>query len=55
MARRLDILTEAGPGRALIKIYHDLRPNAQGKWILSFVPDVNYVSVNAVEVEQQSP
>jgi len=44
-----------GPARALIKTYHDLRPNAQGKLILSFVPDVNYASVDAIEVEEEAP
>jgi len=52
---RLDIVKEAGPARAFIKTYHDLRPNAQGKLILSFVPDVNYASVDAVEVEEEAP
>jgi Malectin domain len=55
LTRRLDILKEAGPAHALLKTYHDLRPNAQGKLILSFVPDVNYASVDAVEVEQEAP
>jgi hypothetical protein len=51
----MDIVKEAGSGRALIKVFHGLRPNAQGKLILSFVPDVNYASVDAVEVEQETP
>jgi len=55
LTRRLDIVKEAGPARALIKTYHDLRPNAQGKLTLSFVPDINYASVNAIEVEEESP
>lgn len=42
-----------GPGRALVKPYHGLRPNAQGKLIVFFVPDVNYASVNAVEVKEE--
>ena len=55
LTRRLDILESAGYGQALIKTYHGLRPNAQGKLILDFVPDVNYASVNAVEVEEEMP
>ena len=55
LTRRLDIVEAAGPGRALIKTYHGLRPNAQGKLILSFVPDVNYASINAVEVDEEAP
>jgi len=46
---------EAGSGRALVKTYHGLRPNAQGKLIVSFVPDVNYASVDAVELEEETP
>ena len=55
LTRRLDIVKEAGSGRALVKTYHGLRPNAQGKLIVSFVPDVNYASVDAVELEEETP
>jgi len=55
LTRRLDIVKEAGPAHALIKTYHGLRPNAQGKLVLSFVPDVNYASVDAVEVQEEAP
>jgi hypothetical protein len=55
LTRNLDIVDAAGSGRALVETYHGLRPNAQGKLIVSFVPDVNYASVDAVEVEQQTP
>jgi len=55
LTRRLDIVKEAGPAHALVKTYRDLRPNAQGKLTLSFVPDVNYASVDAIEVEQDTP
>ena len=55
LTRNLDIAEDAGSGRALIKTYHGLRPNAQGKLIVSFVPDVNYASVDALEVEEQTP
>jgi hypothetical protein len=55
LTRDLDIAETAGSGRALVKTYHGLRPNAQGKLIVSFVPDVNYASVDAVEVEEETP
>ena len=55
LTRRLDIVKEVGSGRALGKTYHGLRPNAQGKLIVSFVPDVNYASVDAVELEEETP
>jgi hypothetical protein len=54
LTRNLDIVEAAGPGRALVKTYHGLRPNAQGKLVVSFVPDVNYASVDAVEVEEET-
>ena len=55
LTRRLDIVKEAGSGHALIKTYHGLRPNAQGKLIVSFIPDVNYATVDAVEVDEEAP
>jgi hypothetical protein len=55
LARMVDISSEVGPGRALVKVYRGLRPNAQGKLVVSFVPDVNYASVDALEVEQERP
>jgi len=55
LTRNLDILEAAGSARAFMKTYHGLRPNAQGKLLVSFVPDVNYASVDAVEVEEETP
>ena len=55
LTRNLDIVGAAGSGRALVKTYHGLLPNAQGKLIVSFVPDVNYASVDALEVEEETP
>lgn len=48
--RNLDILKEADPNRALVKRFHGLRPTAQGKLNLDFVPVLNYASVFAIEV-----
>ncbi len=53
LARREDIYREAGAGHALVKVFQGLHPNAQGKLIVSFVPDVNYASVDAVKLEQE--
>jgi hypothetical protein len=36
------------------RTFHGVTPNAQGKIVLSFVPVVNYASVNAIEVEDES-
>jgi Malectin domain len=50
LLRNLDILSEVGPNQALIKRFHRLRANAQGKLNFEFVPVVNYASVFAIEV-----
>jgi hypothetical protein len=55
LARNMDIAKEVGPGRAYKRIFHGLHPNAQGKLLVSLVPDVNYASVDAVEVEEEEP
>ena len=51
---RLDIYKEVGADRALVKTFHHVRPNAQGKLLLSMVPVHNFASVNAIEVEDES-
>jgi hypothetical protein len=55
LTRSLDIVEVVGSARALVKTYHGLRPNAQGKLIVSFVPDINYASVDALEVDEETP
>ena len=45
-----DIFKEAGADKALVKRFHGLKPNAQGKLDLEFVPVLNYASVFAIEV-----
>ena len=54
LIRSLDILKEAGPNHALIKKFRGLRPTAQGKLNLEFVPVINYASVFAIEVVDES-
>jgi DNA-binding winged helix-turn-helix (wHTH) protein len=54
LGRNLDIYKEVGANRALLKTFHRLRPNAQGKLLLSFVPVRNYASLYALEVEDES-
>jgi hypothetical protein len=34
----------------VVREFRGIRPNAQGKIVLSFAPVVNYAAVNAVEV-----
>ncbi len=46
-----DIFREAGgANRAIEKSFRGLKPDAQGKLLLSFVPVQNYACVNAIEV-----
>jgi Malectin domain len=51
LAHNFDIFKEAGgPERAVDRTFRNLRPNAQGKLVISFVPVENYACVNAIEV-----
>jgi hypothetical protein len=51
LLRNFDVFAEAGKSnRAWNKTFAGLRPNAQGKLLLSFVPVTNYAIVNAIEV-----
>ncbi len=51
LLRNFDIYrTAGGPDRPIVKTFHGLTPNAQGKLVLSFVPVENYASLNAIEV-----
>jgi hypothetical protein len=55
LLRNFDIFRAAGgPQRAIEKSFHGLVPNAQGKIELAFVPVVNYASINAIEVVDES-
>ena len=55
LLRNFDILkTAGGMNRALVKTFHGLTPNAQGKLEVSFVPVHNYASLYAVEVLDES-
>jgi len=55
LLRNFDIFRAAGGAqRAIEKSFRGITPNAQGKIVLSFVPVVNYASVNAIEVVDES-
>lgn len=47
---KFDIFAEAGGDHELKKTFYGLHPNAQGKLVFSFDPEVNYASLFAVEV-----
>jgi hypothetical protein len=40
----------AGAFRPVVREFHDLHPNGQGKLLLSFSPRVNYAEIRAIEV-----
>ncbi len=55
VARNFDIFKAAGgEGRPVEKSFSGIRPNAQGKIILSFVPVVGMACVNGIEVTDES-
>ncbi|HEV2417605.1 MAG TPA: malectin domain-containing carbohydrate-binding protein [Terriglobia bacterium] len=55
LLRNFDVFKQAGAeNRALEETFNGLKPNAQGKLVLEFVPVVNYASVNAIEVVDES-
>ncbi|MCW5962484.1 MAG: hypothetical protein KIT83_00490 [Bryobacterales bacterium] len=51
-----DIFQQAGGGdKPLIREFRGVKPNAQGKLLLQFVPRQNYAMLNALEVLDESP
>ena len=55
LLRDFDVAKEAGgPNRAIVKVFEDIEPNAQGNIALEFVPMRNYAEVNAIEVAQMN-
>ncbi|MGH9351058.1 MAG: malectin domain-containing carbohydrate-binding protein, partial [Terriglobia bacterium] len=55
LLKNFDIFKEAGgANRAVVKTFHGLQADAQGKLILRFVPVVNYALVDAIEVTDES-
>jgi hypothetical protein len=54
LVRNFDVYKEVGSGHALVERFRGLRSNAQGKLILSFVPEKNYASLYAIEVIDSS-
>ncbi len=55
LLKDFDVLKQAGgPNRPLSEVFHGLRPNAQGKLHISFIPVVNYAAVDAIKVVDES-
>lgn len=56
LLKGLDIYKVAGgANRAIEKVFRGLKPNAQGKLLLSFVPTADYAIVSAIEVIAEPP
>jgi hypothetical protein len=51
LLKDFDIYKEAGgSNRALVRQFHGLKPNAQGKLVFTFQPTRNYPCINAIEI-----
>jgi hypothetical protein len=50
-----DIFKEAGSLHVLTKTFRHVKPSAQGKLNLTFEPVVNYASISAIEVNDETP
>ncbi len=54
LLREFDLLKEVGPAQAIVKTFHGLTPNGQGKLLVSFSPVHDYASLYALEVIDES-
>jgi Malectin domain len=50
LARDIDLYREVGTNYATVMAFHHLKPNAQGKLLLSFEPEHDYASLYGLEV-----
>jgi len=56
LLKDFDIFKEAGgAGRAVVKTFHNLEPDGEGKLVFRFVPRLDYACVNAIEIDDESP
>ena len=55
LVRNLDVYSQAGANHAYVMTFKALKPNAQGKLNVSFVPVRNYASVYAIAVDDVTP
>ena len=55
LVRSFDIYKEAGGAdRAITRTFRGLKPNPQGKLVISMIPEKNYACINALEVVDES-
>jgi hypothetical protein len=50
-----DIARESGPSQTVKKVFHGLTPNRHGKLVFTFMADLNYALVNAIEIVDEAP
>lgn len=50
LLKDLDVFGKAGPFQALSRTYRGIRPNGQGKILLTFSPTKNYAAVKAIQI-----
>jgi len=56
LLHQFDIFQQAGGAfLPVVRTFHGLRPNGQGKLLISFSPSVNYAEVRAIEVVDERP
>lgn len=53
LLRNFDVFKEVGDFHALERTFHGIRPNGQGKILLSFSPWKDYASIRAIEVRDE--
>ncbi len=54
LLKNFDLLREGPVRTGIARTFHGLQPNGQGKLRLSFIPSVNYATVSAIEVVDES-
>jgi hypothetical protein len=56
LLRDFDVFEAAGGGfRPVVRTFHSLHPNGQGKLLVAFSPSTNYAEVRALEVVDEAP
>jgi hypothetical protein len=55
LVRNFDIFERAGgANRALVQTFHGIKPDHQGRIVLSLLPAKNFALINALEVTDES-
>jgi len=54
LLKDFDMLAQAKPFRPIVRAFHNLQPDGQGKLQLTFSPVHNYASVKAIEVTEEA-